>query len=54
VLEWEALEDDKEISSEFDIIFEANTTSNLYENTSSGKETHNLATYSKTASTLGK
>ncbi|XP_028045311.1 cyclic GMP-binding protein C isoform X4 [Monomorium pharaonis] len=53
-LNWEALEDNKEISSEFDIIFEANTTGNLYENTSVGNETHDLATYSKTTSiTLG-
>ncbi|XP_029171942.1 E3 ubiquitin-protein ligase LRSAM1-like [Nylanderia fulva] len=39
-LEWEALEND-ETSSGFDIIFEANTASNLHENTSafSGKET---------------
>ncbi|XP_011699530.1 PREDICTED: E3 ubiquitin-protein ligase LRSAM1-like [Wasmannia auropunctata] len=52
-LKWEALEDDEETSSEFDIIFETNTTDNLYENTcaSSGKETHDLATYGKTAST---
>lgn len=56
-LKWEALEDNEETSSEFDIIFEANTAGNLYENTcaSSGKETCDLVTYSKTASTtLGK
>lgn len=56
-LEWEALEfeDDEETSYEFDIIFDANVTGNLYENTraSSGKETHDLS--SKTASsTLGR
>ncbi|XP_025987312.1 leucine-rich repeat-containing protein 27 isoform X2 [Solenopsis invicta] len=52
-LKWEALEDNEETSSEFDIIFEANTAGNLYENTcaSSGKETCDLVTYSKTAST---
>ncbi|XP_071627963.1 uncharacterized protein [Temnothorax longispinosus] len=56
-LKWEALEDkeDEETSSEFDIIFEANTAGNLYENTcaSSGKETQDFAIYSKAASTLG-
>ncbi|XP_077273194.1 uncharacterized protein LOC143903463 isoform X1 [Temnothorax americanus] len=56
-LKWEALEDkeDEETSSEFNIIFEANTAGNLYENTcaSSGKETQDFATYSKAASTLG-
>lgn len=52
-LKWETPKDDEETSSEFDIIFEANTTGNLYENTcvSFNKETHELATYSKTAST---
>ncbi|KYQ48348.1 Leucine-rich repeat-containing protein 27 [Trachymyrmex zeteki] len=51
-LKWEAIEDNEALSSEFDIIFEANATGNLYENTciSSGKETHDLAC-SKTAST---
>lgn len=56
-LKWETSEDEEETSSELDIIFQANTTGNLYENTcaSSSKETHDLATYSKTASTtLGK
>jgi len=56
-LKWETLKDDEETSSEFDIIFEANTTDNLYENTcvSFNKETHDLATYNKTtASTLGR
>ncbi|KYM99101.1 PREDICTED: uncharacterized protein LOC108777033 [Cyphomyrmex costatus] len=52
-LRWEALKDNEETSSEFDIIFEANATGNLFENmyTFSGKETHDHAAYSKTAST---
>lgn len=55
-LKWETLENEEETSSEFDIIFQANTTGNLYENTcaSSSKETHDLVTYGKAASTLGK
>ncbi|XP_011641791.1 cyclic GMP-binding protein C-like [Pogonomyrmex barbatus] len=53
----ESLENDEETSSGFDVIFEANTTSNLHENTyaSSSKETYALTTaHSKTgSSTLG-
>lgn len=56
-LEWEAaLENDEETSREFDIIFDANATGNLFEitNASFGQETHDLSTCSKTASsTLG-
>jgi len=54
-LKWESIEDNEATSSEFNIIFEANAGSNLYENTctSSGKEMHDLAVC-KTASTLGK
>ncbi|KAG5317535.1 LRC27 protein, partial [Pseudoatta argentina] len=52
-LKWEAIEDNEATSSGFDIIFEVNAMGNLYENTytSSGKETHDLAACSKTAST---
>ncbi|KYN28543.1 PREDICTED: leucine-rich repeat-containing protein 27-like [Trachymyrmex cornetzi] len=52
-LKWEAIEDNEATSSEFDIIFKTNAMDNLYENTctSSGKETHDLAACSKTAST---
>ncbi|XP_018351200.1 PREDICTED: leucine-rich repeat-containing protein 27-like isoform X1 [Trachymyrmex septentrionalis] len=53
-LKWESIEDNEATSSEFNIIFEANAGSNLYENTCtfSGKEMHDLAVC-KTASTLG-
>lgn len=55
-LKWEAIEDNEALSSEFDIIFEANATGNLYENTciSSGKETHDLACSKTASTTLGK
>ncbi|CAL1673888.1 unnamed protein product [Lasius platythorax] len=53
-LEWEALEDDEETSSGFDIIFEANTASNLHENTSasSGKEIQDLVLHNTKTLTL--
>lgn len=44
LLKWEALEDDNETSAGFDIIFEANTAGNFYENTnaSCGKDAHDV------------
>ncbi|XP_070154491.1 leucine-rich repeat-containing protein 27 isoform X2 [Polyergus mexicanus] len=53
-LEWEALEDNEKTSSGFDIIFEENTASNLYENTSasSGKETQDLVLHNAKTITL--
>ncbi|XP_025263496.1 uncharacterized protein LOC105248795 [Camponotus floridanus] len=53
-LEWEALEDDEKTSSEFDIIFEANTANNLCENTSvsSGKDTQDLILHNTKTITL--
>ncbi|XP_011871281.1 PREDICTED: uncharacterized protein LOC105563902 isoform X1 [Vollenhovia emeryi] len=49
----ETLEDGEETSFEFGVLFEANAAGNFHENTctSSGRETHDLVTYSKTAST---
>ncbi|XP_029666144.1 cyclic GMP-binding protein C-like [Formica exsecta] len=54
-LEWEALEDNEKTSSEFNIIFEENAASNLYENTnaSSGKETQDLVLHNAKTITLG-
>lgn len=54
-LKWEELEDNNETSPGFDVIFEANTAGNFFENTTCDKETHDIIANNGTIiTTLGK